>query len=150
MGFEQKATTGAPLPSFAPAARENEAHEYASAGIIRAKAENRNTQAGQYTEEQLERAREIAAQALAWMADNPAAMAYAERIALHEAEAGRRVSGSAIVEEIRKKDFTDVCGKPTRVNNNHAPIIARRLCAIHPEIAEHVETRTDVYEVAGV
>jgi hypothetical protein len=100
-----------------------------------------------YTDEQLENGRRKLAAFREWLRDNPRACEFAERFALDALDAGQHVSGRAIVEHIRRHEFTDEHGRPTRINNDFAAVIARRLVRDHPEYAGRLELRPCVFDV---
>ena len=102
-----------------------------------------------FTTQQLERAHRTISRAKAWTRENPSAWQRMNELALEDAGRGKRVSGSALVEDCRKKDFTDVYGKATRVNNDLAPMLARLISKGNPSVARHVEMRTSIYEEVG-
>ena len=77
-----------------------------------------STVESKFTTQQLERAHRTISRAKAWTRENPSAWQRMNELALEDAGRGKRVSGSALVEDCRKKDFTDVYGKATRVNND--------------------------------
>ena len=86
-----------------------------------------------------------------WREDNPRAWIWAEQYALDAAAAGQHVGGAAIVEAIRCHDFADKHGRPTRTNNDYAPIIIRELVKMHPTLREHIELRGSMFDaILGV
>lgn len=100
-----------------------------------------------YSEPQLAHGRTVLRHALAWREMNPRAWGYACAIALGDARNGKRVGSQRLVEIIRAHDFTDEAGRPTKVNNDFAPIFARWMIAEHPEVAPFVERRESVYDL---
>ena len=108
-----------------------------------------STVESKFTTQQLERAHRTISRAKAWTRENPSAWQRMNELALEDARRGKRVSGSALVEDCRKKDFTDVYGKATRVNNDLAPMLARLISKGNPSVARHVEMRTSIYEEVG-
>lgn len=81
-----------------------------------------------------------------WMDANPDAVRYIERRALEEAGAERRFSVRLLLEEARRKDFTDRQGRGTRINNVIAPALARRLVEAHPEVRPFVKLRRSMVD----
>lgn len=100
----------------------------------------------QYTEAQVKRARRVLARFGMWCYENPDALRHAEGYAVAKAAKGERISAQAIIEDVRRIDFTDTHGKPTRTNNDFAPILARWIVARHPETAEHIERRRCIFD----
>lgn len=82
-----------------------------------------------------------------WQADNPPAWSYGERFALDAYAAGHSVGGRAVVEAIRRRDFADRYGRPTKTNNDYAAIIARVLLREHPQMMQAIELRPCVFDV---
>ena len=99
-----------------------------------------------YTEAQIKRARRTQARFAEWRRDNPDALRHAEGYAVAKAAQGERVSAKAIVEDIRRVDFTDRHGEPTSTNNDYAPLLARWIVARHPETDSHIERRRSIYD----
>ena len=96
------------------------------------------------------RGAELAAKCADWMDANPDALRYIERRALEEAGAERRFSVRLLLEEARRKDFTDRRGCGTRINNVIAPALARRIVEAHPEVRPFVKLRRSmVDEIEG-
>ena len=79
--------------------------------------------------------------ALEWRRENPDAYRYMDHLATRESAAQRKVSARWLVEQARKKDFTNVYGNTTRINNNLTPAIARLIVLDHPETREWFEFR---------
>lgn len=96
--------------------------------------------------EAIERAKKKLADAKYWVLTNPRAWRYMADTAMHQAAEGKKVSGRQLVENVRKRDFADTYGAPTKVNNNYTPIFARLLVAEHPQLAKHVEFRRTVLD----
>ena len=94
-----------------------------------------------YTEEQLASAREKLSDAISWRLKNPSAWRYVVRTAQKQANEGKQVSGRQLVEAVRKKDFSDVDGKPTRTNNDYAAVIVRWLVMERPYLSKCIEFR---------
>lgn len=94
-----------------------------------------------YTEVQLAKARKKVSGANSWRLKNPGAWHYVVHMALNQASEGKQVSGRQLVEAVRKKDFSDVDGKPTRTNNDHAAVIVRWLVIEHPQLSKCIELR---------
>lgn len=96
------------------------------------------------------RGAELAAKCADWMDANPDALRYIERRALEEAAAERRFSVRLLLEEARRRDFTDREGRGTRINNVIAPALARRIVGEHPEVRPFVKLRRSmVDEIEG-
>lgn len=76
-----------------------------------------------------------------WIKENPEPWRHVKALLLQEARAGRRASIAWAVEEVRKKDYSDIHGKPFKVNNSIRPALARIAIQEHPELAPFVETR---------
>ncbi|MEE8717010.1 MAG: hypothetical protein SOI24_08235 [Coriobacteriales bacterium] len=102
-----------------------------------------------YSAKQLEHAHRTVNRAQLWKDENPSAWQAMNELALKDARSGKRVSGSGLVEYTRKKEFTDIYGKPTVCNNDLAPVLARLIAKEHPVVARHLETRTGIYEEVG-
>lgn len=92
------------------------------------------------------RGAELAAKCADWMDANPDALRYIERRALEEAGAERRFSVRLLLEEARRKDFTDRLGRGTRINNVIAPALARRIVDAHPEVRPFVKLRRSMVD----
>lgn len=86
--------------------------------------------------------------ARAWIEVNAHAWGYMLGLAAHEAEAGRTFGVKWLIERARKKDFADVRGCRTVINNNLASALARILLEQMPEAAPFVELRCSVFEEA--
>lgn len=96
------------------------------------------------------RGAELAAKCADWMDANPDALRYIERRALEEAGAERRFSVRLLLEEARRRDFTDREGRGTRINNVIAPALARRIADDHPEVRPYMRLRRSmVDEIEG-
>ena len=96
------------------------------------------------------RGAELAAKCADWMDANPDALRYIERRAIEEAGAERRFSVRLLLEEARRKDFTDRRGRGTRINNVIAPALARRIADDHPEVRPYMRLRRSmVDEIEG-
>lgn len=100
-----------------------------------------------YTDKQLENGREKLAAFREWLRLNPRAYTFGERFAINVLDAGQHTSGRAIVECIRRHEFTDEDGNPTRTSNNHAAIITRKFLREHPQYAGRMELRPCVFDV---
>ena len=72
---------------------------------------------------------------------------YVERRAREMYEDGVRISGRALLEDVRRRDLADRDGRPVRANNNFAAILARDLIRLHPEYRPRVELRPCVFDV---
>lgn len=96
------------------------------------------------------RARERAARNirdyLAWKHINSQAFRLAEAHAVERAMAGGAVSGAETVNWIRAHDIVNDEGKPSRPNNDFAPVLVRDICLHNPVVRPHVEMRTGVYD----
>lgn len=97
----------------------------------------------------LERGEAVRAAALAWADLNPSALAFLESRAVAEAAAERPVSVRALLEDVRRKDFTDREGRPTRVNNSICAALARLLVERNPALAPWVTFRQSVVDEIG-
>jgi len=100
-----------------------------------------------YTDEQLANGKRKLASFREWLRDNPRAYTFGERDAVSTLDSGQHTSGRAIVECIRKHEFTDEHGNPTTTNNDYAAIIARKFVRDHPQYAERVKLRPCVFDV---
>lgn len=98
------------------------------------------------SEWRVKRGAELAAKCADWMAANPDALRYIERRALEEAAAERRFSPRLLLEEARRKDFTDREGRGTRINNVIAPALARHIVEAHPEVRPFVRLRRSMVD----
>lgn len=83
---------------------------------------------------------------LAWKHINSQAFRLAEAHAVERAKAGGDVSGSELVNWIRAHDIVNDEGKPSRPNNDFAPVLVRDICLHNPVVRPHVEMRTGVYD----
>lgn len=84
---------------------------------------------------------EAAWRAERWRDNNPDAWAYMVGLAKADADAGRRISVSRLVEQCRAKDFSTIDGEQFKINNNYRAAFARMLKSEHPEFAPLIETR---------
>lgn len=100
-----------------------------------------------YTDKQLDTGMRKLAAWHEWLRLNPRAYAFGERTAVNVLEAGQHTSGRAIVEYIRRHEFSDENGKPTRTSNDYAAIIARKFLREHPQYAGRLELRPCVFDV---
>lgn len=100
-----------------------------------------------YTDEQLATGRRKLEAFYRWLRDNPRAWQFGERFAIDVLDAGQHTSGRAIVEHIRRHEFTDVHGRPTRTSNNHAAPAARKFLRSHPQYAGRMKLRPCVFDV---
>lgn len=96
-----------------------------------------------------ERGEAARAAALAWADLNPSAFAFVESRAVTEAAAERPVSVRALLEDVRRKDFTDREGRPTRVNNSVSAALGRLLVERNPAIGPWVAFRQSVVDEIG-
>lgn len=92
------------------------------------------------------RGAEIESLAADWMRANPDAVRYIERRALEETEAKRRFSVRLLLEEARKRGFSDREGNRTKINNVIAPAVARALIREHPEVRPFVKLRRSMVD----
>ena len=76
-----------------------------------------------------------------WIKENPEPWRRMVSLALAESRAERRFSVAWLAEEVRKKDYTNIEGKPFKLNNSIKPALARILIKEHPEVAPYIETR---------
>lgn len=106
-------------------------------------ADNKRT----YNDKQLANGRRKLAAFREWLRDNPRAYAFGVRFAIDALDAGQHTSGRAIVEHIRRHEFTDERGRETRISNDYAAIIARKFLRDHPQYAERVKLRPCVFDV---
>ena len=81
-----------------------------------------------------------------WIKLNPDIWRRFEAHCINEAAQGRRISVQWLIEDVRAHDYVNRIGDPVKVNNNFAPIFARRLIKAHPELASFIETRKSVYD----
>lgn len=96
-----------------------------------------------------ERGEAARAAALAWADLNPSALAFVESRAAAEAAAERPVSVRALLEDVRRKDFTDREGRPTRVNNSISAALGRLLVERNPALGPWVALRQSVVDEIG-
>lgn len=89
------------------------------------------------------------AAALAWADLNPSALAFVESRAAAEAAAERPVSVRALLEDVRRKDFADREGRPTRVNNSICAALARLLVERNPALGPWVSFRQSAVDEIG-
>ena len=99
-----------------------------------------------YTPKQAARGRMVIARARTWRRENPDAWKHAIAYATRKAAAGERISAQGIIEDLRRIDYTDVHGKPTRTNNDFAPVFARWIAGEHPQTAAYIELRRCVFD----
>lgn len=92
-------------------------------------------------DERITRARQKLADATTWRVCNPRAWSFIVDTAKAQADEGKQVSGRQLVEAVRKKDLTNIHGKPSRPNNDYAAVIARWLVKEYPELREAFEFR---------
>ena len=85
----------------------------------------------------------------AWKQDNMRAYHMLEEIAVERAKSGGRVSGDELTHWLRSHDVADDAGRPCRPNNDYSPLLIRDIAHRHPEVAGHIETRTDVDDALG-
>lgn len=81
-----------------------------------------------------------------WIRLNPDLWSRFEAHCMSEAEHERRISIKWLIEDVRAHDYVNRDGDPCKVNNNYAPIFARRLIAQHPELEPYIETRRSMYD----
>lgn len=140
-----------------PEANQKAAQAYAAAGArayarrTRAEIERDMAEAmALQNEYRAARGAELAAKCADWMDANPDALRYIERRALEEAGGERRFSVRLLLEEARRRDFTDREGRGTRINNVIAPALARRIVDEHPEVRPYMRLRRSmVDEIEG-
>lgn len=107
---------------------------------------------GEAVEEEGERARRAgrAVQLLfefeAWLRDNPQAFAGVESLALNRAAEGKRTERQQILAHVSQHDYADVHGRRASANHNHGALLVRYLVALHPHLANFVETRASVFD----
>ena len=89
------------------------------------------------------------ARAVTWRMRNRDAWEYMVGLARERAEARTAFGMQELVEQVRRRDFTDSRGLPTRVNNTIVPALARILVDLHPECAPFIELRTRAYDGLG-
>ena len=99
-----------------------------------------------YSPEQVERGVSAISRCEAWEYANRDACEHIESLFLKRVEAGKVVSGAWLVQRARKRSFVDREGNDTRINNDFAPIIARKLKRKYPQYAHLVETRRSVFD----
>ena len=93
-----------------------------------------------------DRARRRMRRARLWVEDNPGAFSYMKSEAQRYAESGRRFGMQELAEWVRRSDFTDCHGMPTKINNTIVPPLARILIEQHPECRPYIELRTRAYD----
>lgn len=96
-----------------------------------------------------ERGEAARAAGLAWADLNPSAFAFVESRAAAEAAAERPVSVRALLEDVRRKDFADREGRPTRVNNSISAALGRLLVERNPALGPWVAFRQSVVDEIG-
>lgn len=102
-----------------------------------------------YTKEKLAAARRAVREFNRWWEENDSAVRFASRRLLGLAKSGTRVSATMFIIEIREHELLDNHGEFTRVCNSWAPLIARRLAAENPVIAEHIVINHSIFDVVG-
>lgn len=100
-----------------------------------------------YTDEQLATGRRKLAAFREWLRENPRAYTFGERFAINVLDAGQHTSGRAIVEHLRRHEFTDEHGRPTRISNDYAAIIARKFLREHPQYVDRMQLAACVFDV---
>lgn len=76
-----------------------------------------------------------------WIHDNPDAYRHLVGFCLNEAGHERKFSFRRAIEEVRAKDYSDIQGRPFKINNNMTPALARIIVKEHPEVAPFIEFR---------
>lgn len=99
-------------------------------------------------EERELRALDLAYRARLWIDESPDAWAFIASRALRETKAHRRFGSKQLVEEARRKDFSDVRGRRTRISNTLTPAFARILAAEHPECRPFVTMKSSAVDGA--
>ena len=100
------------------------------------------TQKQTYSTKQLAYARGVLSDATIWRLRNPRAWAFVISTAEKQASENKQISGRQLVEAVRKKDFSDIEGKPTKTNNNYSAVFVRWLASEYPHLRGHIEFRT--------
>lgn len=85
-------------------------------------------------------------QGRAWTEENPQAWRYMLAEAEERARDGRRFGMQELAEWVRRGDFTDRHGRPTRINNTIVPPLARIVVERCPECRPYIEIRTRAYD----
>lgn len=86
--------------------------------------------------------------ARSWIEANPGAWGYMLKLAAREVGTERFFGVKWLIEQARKKDFADVRGQRTEINNSLSSALARILVEQMPEAAPFVELRRSVFEEA--
>lgn len=97
-------------------------------------------------EERLRAAAKVERRALSWIEHNPDAWRYMTQLALHETHSCRRFGSKWLIEQARSKDFSDIRGCPTKIDNSLSSAFARILVAQMPEAAPFIELRRSQFE----
>lgn len=79
--------------------------------------------------------------AVAWIRENPDAMQLIERFAVEAASRRKRIGIRLILERVRWETLVATRGSKFKINNNHAPYIARWLVARNQAVADAVQLR---------
>lgn len=93
-----------------------------------------------------ERHRKYALEAREWTGENDGAWMYMLATAGCYVLQGRKFGMQELAEQVRRRDFSDIRGEATRLNNNLVPPLARLLMREMPECAPLMETRTSAYD----
>lgn len=94
-----------------------------------------------FSPKEIERARRLVREGIAWVRENPSAWEYALRLADADVSAGRRVSAAGIIHRVRQKDFTTRSGTGTSISNSLEPVLSRLILLSVPGASKFVERR---------
>ena len=83
-----------------------------------------------------------------WARRNPQAFGAFESHLLGDASNHRRASACEAMERVRRVDYVDVDGEPSRLDNNDAATLSRIVCERHPEVMGFVRMRASDVDVA--
>lgn len=90
--------------------------------------------------------RRFAKEAESWVSENVGAWTHMVNAAREYAHRGHRFGMQELAEQVRRKDYTDRNGQPTKLNNNHVAPLARLLMIEVPECRKLMERRTSAYD----
>ncbi len=99
-------------------------------------------------ERRIERAREVADEAEAWIEEHADAWLWIVHACLGEVAAQRKFSMRWALEEARKRDFASFTTGRTYVNNSFGAPMARKLQTEYPQVKPYIELRKSVLDLA--
>ncbi|MEA5020766.1 MAG: hypothetical protein VB027_10410 [Gordonibacter sp.] len=97
-------------------------------------------------EERERKARKLESNARTWRKRNPDAWAFMVALALRETNAQRKFGVKWLIEQARRKDFSDIGGRHTKISNTLATPLSRMLTDEHPEARLFVTQKHSILE----